>query len=551
MKALLWVGALSLSALGLGCSVERTFVEATSSGGGGPGSGGGDPTSTGTLGGGGGTQSETLTVTLPPGDVVLRQGDSVDVTVTIARTGGGTDPTVVTVTGLPSGVTADPLQVGAQASMGTLTLHATAGATQGIAPMTVTGAVGADMDDASASLVVAGAPGSPDATFVDATGTFQTKIGNVGTRGRGLAVQADGKIVVAGISAVSNGQMLAIRLDDAGALDASFGTAGITSIGIGGGSGGMTVAVDAAGKVWVGGFGNVDFDGNSALAVLSLDSAGVPDTAFGGAGYATFMPGTGYTTARAVLPMASGVATPGEWVNAVNATGGVDYGFDTMGVKNATYTSSNETLRSAILQPDGKILFGGGDPSGEMYIKRRTDVMNADATFGGGSGNGFVVFNGRQSIATGLAVLQGGQILVGGVSATDTNGTDSRVAFSRLATNGSVDISFGTAGLALTNVAMRTLSSNTMAVDSQGRIYFGGVIGNPNHQPVVARFNADGSVDATFGSGGVVVLSQFTADPAYGMGTWGIGVDAHDRVVVSGEFGPESSPSLFVARYWF
>jgi uncharacterized delta-60 repeat protein len=503
------------------------------------------------LGGGGGTQGETLTVTLPPGDVVLRQGDSVDVTVSIARTGGGTDPTDVIVVNLPSGVTADPLQVAPAASMGTLTLHATAGATQGIAPITVTGTAGAAMDEADASLVVAGAPGSPDATFVDATGTFQTQIGNVGTRGRGLALQADGKIVVTGISAISNGQIFAIRLDDVGVLDASFGTAGITSIGIGGGSGGMTAAVDGAGKIWVGGFGNVDFDGNSALAVLSLDASGVPDPAFGGSGYATFMPGTGYTTARAVLPMASGVATPGEWVNAVNVTSAVDYGFDTAGTKNATFTSANETLRSAILQPDGKILFGGGDTSGEMYVKRRTDVMTADATFGGGSGNGFIVFNGRQSIATGLAVLQGGQILVGGVSATDTSGTDSRVAFSRLATNGSVDISFGTAGNVLTNVAMRTLSSNTMALDSQGRIYFGGVIGNPNHQPVVARFNPDGSVDATFGTGGVVVLSQLAADPAYAMGTWGIGVDAHDRVVVSGEFGPDSSPSLFVARYWF
>ncbi len=556
MRSLLFAGSVAVAALGLACTgPDRVFAEGA--GAAGPGGTGGSPTSSsgggdGGAGGNGGDggQSSTLEVVVPPDRAVLREGSSVVVEVGVVRTGTASDPTVVTVGGLPTGVTADPLEIAPPATTGNLTLHAASGALLGLASVIVTGSAGALEDTASLDLIVAGAAGTPDETFVDATGTYQTQIGGLGTRGRGLVIQPDGKIVVTGFTTGSPLQTVTIRLTEGGVNDAGFGANGIVSVGIGGGSGGMTVAIEGSGRLLVGGFGNVDFDGNSALAILALQPDGSLDDTFGLGGSVTSSPGTGYATARAVLPTPADIVAIGEHTNAVNVTTAILYGYDLLGAQTGFHDDGEETLQAAGRQADGKLLFAGGIFS-EFFLKRFLDVSTPDPAFGG-AGTAFVNFNGRKSLATGLALLAGGQILLGGVS-EDMANLDPRVAFARLNSNGSSDVSYGTGGTVLSNVPLRTRAAGSMVLDSQGRMLFGGYVGDAARQPAIARFLPDGTPDATFGpdGNGYVVLSQFPADANGALGVWGIAVDDLDRVVVAGEVGPDASPSLFAARYWF
>jgi uncharacterized delta-60 repeat protein len=373
----------------------------------------------------------------------------------------------------------------------------------------------------------------------------------VATRGRGMLIQPDGMIVVTGIQAVNQGQVVVVRLTPLGAGDAGFGSSGIVSFGITGGSGGMAVGIETSGRLLVGGFGATDFDGNSSIAVAALLPDGNLDATFGAGGSVTSSPGSGWGTARAVLPGPSGVVAPSEFHNVVNTPSEVFYGYDTDGAQTAFKNTADHVIQVGTRQPDGKILIGGRDGANEFYVTRFLEDATADTTFNF-NGTTFVSFESRRSIATGLSVFPGGQILVGGVS-EDLGGNDPRVAFAKLNANGTPDGSFGVAGKVLSTAPLRTLAAGSIVLDSQGRIVFGGAVGDGTRQPAIARFLPDGSPDTSFGPNGtgVVVLDQIPADPNIGVGVWGIAVDDHDRIVVSGELGPDSGPSLFVARYWF
>jgi hypothetical protein len=179
MRTLSFTGSFALAVLTLACSApDRVFADPLGAGG----SGAGVSTSSnatgnggnGGNGGSGGNQSSTLALSAPA-EVVVRVGAAVDVEIAVARTGSSTDPAVITAEGLPTGVTADPLSIAADAPTGTLTLHGTAAALQGLATATVIATAGALLDDATIDLVVAGAPGTPDVTFA-ASGTFQTQV---------------------------------------------------------------------------------------------------------------------------------------------------------------------------------------------------------------------------------------------------------------------------------------------------------------------------------------------------------------------------------------
>jgi uncharacterized delta-60 repeat protein len=542
-------GSLAATCFAFACTgPDRLFIDPATGG-----SGGATTTSSGTAGEGGtGGQSSSLEISVPPDNVILREDSSVVVDVGVVRTGTTTDPTVITVGQLPTGVTADPLEIDAAATTGALTLHGAPGALQGVANVVVTANAGALQAMTSFDLVVAGAPGTPDKTFVDATGTYQAMIAGFGARGRGLLIQPDGKIVVTGISVFNQVQAFTLRLTALGANDAGFGSNGVVSTGIGGGSGGMTVAIDSNGRLIVGGFGEVDFEGNSKLALIALLPNGDLDAAggFGAAGTVTSSNGNGGGVALAVFPTATDITAIGAFTDVLNNPHPIMYGYDLQGAQTSFFTQNDKTMQVAGRQPDGKLLLGGRSFN-ELFLTRFVDPSTTDPSFAGGTA--LVNFLDRPGIATGLAVLEGGQILLGGVT-TNLGGTDPLLAFAKLNANGSLDISFGSGGTSLSNVPLSSRAANGMVRDSQGRFLFGGTFSGPDQKPAVARFLADGSPDPTFGPDGTgfVVLDQFAVAPDnLGVGVWGIAVDDLDRVVVSGEVGANGTPSLFVARYWF
>src|SRR5204863_5909182 len=134
------------------------------------------------------------------------------------------------------------------------------------------------------------APGNLDATF-GAGGKVAANFGFYSTRGYGMAVQSDGKIVVAGGlgGLFWNGSyrdFALVRYMASGALDPSFGTGGMVTTPIGSGDdSGYSVAVQSDGKIVVAGVSN---NGSSQdIALVRYTDSGVLDSSFGTGGIVT------------------------------------------------------------------------------------------------------------------------------------------------------------------------------------------------------------------------------------------------------------------------
>ncbi|MBL8610588.1 MAG: hypothetical protein JNL38_24835, partial [Myxococcales bacterium] len=161
-----------------------------------------------------------VTVAGPKTVTYLKQGGSVEVEVTVGRS-GPTGAISVTVTGLPAKVVATTETIPFGSSTARIKLVAEADAAQIVAkPKLVATPVGAKgQADFAFDLTVRGAPGTVDTTF--GTGgrvPFGTTAG-----ARGVAVTKDGKILAWGND--GSEPTLARYLPD-GTLDATFGDAG-------------------------------------------------------------------------------------------------------------------------------------------------------------------------------------------------------------------------------------------------------------------------------------------------------------------------------------
>jgi len=173
------------------------------------------------------------------------------------------------------------------------------------------------------------------------------------------------------------------------------------------------------------------------------------------------------------------------------------------------------TARRLIVQPDGKILaLGRGslpaepaegvDTRGFAFIVRFLPDGSLDTTFGNSELSGFegFLFAEDESLL-GLALSPDGQIITGGTSAA----TDTIPAYiiRRYTPAGRLDSTFGMAGRADINLPDATSASlKAVAVQADGRVIaLGGRQTGDTASWTVARLQANGTVDAGFGSGGV------------------------------------------------
>lgn len=169
-----------------------------------------------------------------------------------------------------------------------------------------------------------------------------------------------------------------------------------------------------------------------------------------------------------------------------------------------------------------------------------------DATFGNG-GKVITVANVRES-ASGLLILPDGKIMISG-SIDLPNSQDTSFALLRFNSDGSVDPTFGNGRIVATNAGSNDDQAYAIARQSDGKIVAAGRRGiqfYPSEQRkgnvALARYNPDGSLDATFGNGGTVIN-----DFGEGLESYAIVViiQPDGRIIVSGE----SSYVFLVARY--
>ncbi len=127
-----------------------------------------------------------------------------------------------------------------------------------------------------------------------------------------------------------------------------------------------------------------------------------------------------------------------------------------------------------------------------------------DTTFGDGG----IVINKlplTSQVATSVAVQQDGKIIVGGYRGVD-QGADDWFILLRLNTNGTLDNTFGTGGIVAHHVRNDNDLLNSIAIQPDGKIIAAGSSWyNGNSDACLVRYNSDGSLDNSFGDNGVVI----------------------------------------------
>ena len=131
-----------------------------------------------------------------------------------------------------------------------------------------------------------------------------------------------------------------------------------------------------------------------------------------------------------------------------------------------------------------------------------------DTTFGTGGifTTDFTQYDTTTDVA--VAIQSDGKIVLGG---TIPNGDEAIAALMRLNTNGTLDSSFGSGGIVTSNFGITDGAAvSAVAIQPNGQIV-AAAVGDFLLQGSVGRFNPDGSVDTSFGNGGFAVSDSLTS----------------------------------------
>jgi uncharacterized delta-60 repeat protein len=166
-------------------------------------------------------------------------------------------------------------------------------------------------------------------------------------------------------------------------------------------------------------------------------------------------------------------------------------------------------ISSLALQPDGKIVAAGMSQMPTNYHQFTLVRYNADGTldaeFGSG-GNVVTQLSGFNDVIKGLVLQPDGKIVAGGF-ADYGNGSTIYMAVARYLSNGALDAGFGQGGIVKTDWSKTTGYNyiESVALQPDGKILAAGTskVGTNSWRLAVVRYNANGTLDTTFGSKGI------------------------------------------------
>ncbi|HEX2700923.1 MAG TPA: Calx-beta domain-containing protein [Acidimicrobiales bacterium] len=365
--------------------------------------------------------------------------------------------------------------------------------------------------------------GDLDTTF-DTDGKVTTDFGAATAEAaNAMAVQADGKAVVAGSTTSGGGDFAVARYGVNGSLDTTFDTDGKVTVDIGSGTADVAtaVAIQADGKIVVA--GNTS-SGGGDLVVVRLTPTGALDTTFDTDGKVTIDVGSSSVDAAVALAVqADGrIVVAGTTSSAggdfavvrLTATGSLDPTFDTDGKVTVDIGSTSVDAAAGLaLQADGKIVVAGttGAGAGNFAVVRITATGSLDATF---DTDGKVTTDiGTVSIdaAAAVAVQADGRIVVAGT----TGAGDFAVV--RYSATGALDTTLDTDGKVTTDIGTVSVdAANAVAVQPDGKIVVVGSTSSSGGDFAVVRYDASGALDVSFSGDGKLVtdIGAATADVA-------------------------------------
>jgi uncharacterized delta-60 repeat protein len=427
--------------------------------------------------------------------------------------------------------------------------------------------------------------GALDSTF--GTGGIATaQIGTTSTSAGGVVIQADGKVVTAGGNQVSyyEGHFALSRFTTGGALDTSFGSQGTVSTSFGKNiyASANAIALQADGRIVAAGWASEGVPGVGVpddFALARYNTNGALDTSFGSKGKVTTHISNGIDQAQAVeiYSASDPNGNAGKIVLAgsslqggtrdftlvrYNTNGTLDTSFGNGGIVNTSIGTGPAAAYGEAIQPDGRIVVvgyarGASPGPNEFAVARYNANGSLDTSFGSGGTviTGFAGLNDRAN----AVVLQGDGKIVAAGYATALDPSSGKnlesIALARYDSDGTLDATFGSGGLVTSDIFGGTNQvANAVVLDANGNIDISGSYSNSGGSVfLVARYTTAGALDSSFGTGGVVTTAFTGSNPsAYGIAIYPPSDPVNGgKIVAAGIAGSISNGTLriAVARY--
>ena len=365
------------------------------------------------------------------------------------------------------------------------------------------------------------APGGLDASF-SGDGRVSTLTSPDTFVARAVAIQPDGRIVVAGYSCdtgtcgpTGDSSFRLVRYTSDGGLDTDFGAGGMVTTAVGvGRSQAFDLAVRGDGSIVAAGVASADAGDPGSFALVGYRANGALDTTFGSGGRVVTKVGSGFDAVSDLVP------GPGDAVVAVGqaATASGDRfalaRYDRRGALDGGFGEGGTTIVAGSVPyaygaagarlPDGRVVAVGAMGSNSAVESLRLSGVPISAT--GAAGASWTRPVGASySYANAAAALPDGRILAAGV-ATERLGNPA-MALARVSPEGALDRSWDGDGLALARARDASVATDVL-LDPEGRAVAAGHASTGNDYAfALARFDGSGALDAGFGGG--VVLTSF------------------------------------------
>ncbi len=358
-----------------------------------------------------------------------------------------------------------------------------------------------------------------DAPSFDVYSGFQDVPLSFTQNAQAMVVQDDGKIIVGGYKSSGGYDFQMVRYNPDGSLDNTFGTGGVVTTDLGGTDTGREIILQPDGKILIAG----SSDGDAVVARYNTD--GSLDGTFGVGGVATMdilgLSNSGWDIA---------IAPDGSLYVSGNVNDGVDndyalYKLTSAGVLDTTFggtgyvtidTTGDDTAWAVAVQDDGKVVVAGkmDNPSWDVGIVRYNTDGTLDTTFGG---TGIVITDASSGIdsVSDLLIQPDGRLLVVGKGHP---GAQDEAMLIRYNTDGSLDAGFGSGGVVLGISGDMSIGSSATLLEDGSILLTGNAYPGVSSDAFLAKFTSAGVLDTSFGGGDGYVYLDTAGAADFGEG---------------------------------
>jgi uncharacterized delta-60 repeat protein len=384
-------------------------------------------------------------------------------------------------------------------------------------------------------------------------GIVTTGIGTSDDEAFALASQSDGKLVAAGYSNNGSGKVISLaRYTRNGALDTTFGTGGKVTTAIGGADDeALALAIQSDGKLVIAG---QSWNGSQLIfALVRYNTDGSLDTTFNSTGIVTTAIGTveDITFALKIQSdgklVAAGISKNGAQYRIAlvryNTDGSLDTTFNSTGIVITTIGTIDDEACALAIQSDGKLVTAGYSNNGTQnvlaLVRYNTDG-SLDTTFG--TGGKVTTAVGNDDDGEGVAIQSDGKIVATG---TTNNGAQFVIALARFNSDGTLDTTFNTTGMVITAIGSDNYGK-ALVIQSNGKLVVTGYSNNGTQNTFdLVRYNPDGNLDTTFNSTGIMTTAIGTIDDE----AFALAIQSDGKPVAAGYSDNGTQKEFALVRY--